>query len=82
MSKVKDMITELFPSTKNINEVVVVIEKYKDKFGLGTDLKLGEAMISIVSTLIDIAINNAYRERQSMIEFLYGAYAGKKDQGE
>ena len=41
------------------------------------DLKLGEAMISMVSTLIGIAINNAYRERQSMIEFLYGASVGK-----
>lgn len=47
-----------------------------------SDLKLGDAMISIVSTLIGIAINNAYRERQSMIEFLYGASVGKKDQGE
>ena len=41
------------------------------------ELKLGEAMISMVSTLIGIAINNAYRERQSMIEFLYGASVGK-----
>lgn len=37
---------------------------------------------SMVSTLIGIAMNNAYRERQSMIEFLYGASVGKKDQGE
>ena len=42
-----------------------------------SELKLGEAMISMVSTLIGIAINNAYRERQSMIEFLYGASVGK-----
>ena len=47
MSKVKDMITELFPSTKNINEVVVVIEKYKDKFGLGTDLRLGHFLAQV-----------------------------------
>ena len=47
-----------------------------------SDLKLGDAMISMVSTLIGIALNNAYRERQSMIEFLYGASVGKKDQGE
>ena len=38
-----------------------------------SDLKLSEAMISMVSTLIGIALNNAYRERQSMIEFLFGS---------
>ena len=43
-----------------------------------SDLKLGEAMISMVSTLIGIALNNAYRERQSMIEFLYGSSVGSK----
>ena len=42
------------------------------------DLKLGEAMISMVSTLIGIALNNAYRERQSMIEFLFGSSIGSK----
>lgn len=42
------------------------------------DLKLGEAMISMVSTLIGIALNNAYRERQSMLEFLYGSSVGSK----
>ena len=43
-----------------------------------TELKLGEAMISMVSTLIGIALNNSYRERQSMIEFLFGASVGKE----
>ena len=42
-----------------------------------SELKLGEAMISMVSTLIGIALNNAYRERQSMIEFLFGASVEK-----
>lgn len=42
-----------------------------------SELKLGEAMISMVSTLIGIALNNSYRERQSMIEFLFGASVGK-----
>ena len=42
------------------------------------DLKLGEAMISMVSTLIGIALNNAYRERQSMIEFLFGSSIGSR----
>lgn len=43
-----------------------------------SDLKLGEAMISMVSTLIGIALNNSYRERQSMIEFLFGSSIGNK----
>ena len=43
-----------------------------------SDLKLGDAMISMVSTLIGIALNNAYRERQSMIEFLFGSSIGSK----
>lgn len=42
-----------------------------------SELKLGEAMISMVSTLIGIALNNSYRERQSMIEFLFGASVEK-----
>lgn len=37
------------------------------------DLFLSEAMISGVSMLIGVALNNAYRERQSMIEFLFGS---------
>lgn len=43
-----------------------------------SELKLGEAMISMVSTLIGIALNNAYRERQSMLEFLYGSSVGSR----
>ena len=43
-----------------------------------SDLKLGDAMISMVSTLIGIALNNAYRERQSMIEFLFGSSIGSR----
>ena len=43
-----------------------------------SDLKLGEAMISMVSTLIGIALNNSYRERQSMIEFLFGSSINEK----
>ena len=43
-----------------------------------SDLKLSEAMIAGVSTLIGIALNNAYRERQSIIEFLFGSSIGSK----
>lgn len=46
--------------------------------GYAKDLALGDAMISMVSTLIGIALNNAYRERQSMIEFLFGSSIGSK----
>lgn len=42
------------------------------------DVKMSEAMISMVSMLIGVALNNAYRERQSMIEFLYGSSVGSK----
>lgn len=37
---IKKAIEILFPSTKNVAEVVDVIEKYRDKFGLNTDLRL------------------------------------------
>lgn len=37
---VKEMVSKLFPATKNLDAVVQVIEKYKDKFGLGTGLRL------------------------------------------
>ena len=43
-----------------------------------SDLKLSEAMIAGVSTLIGIALNNAYRERQSVIEFYFGSSIGSK----
>lgn len=46
--------------------------------GYAKDLALSEAMISGVSTLIGIALSNAYRERQSMIEFLFGSSIGSK----
>lgn len=44
-------------------------------------LMLSEAMISGTSMLIGVALNNAYRERQSMIEFLYGSSVGSKLKG-
>lgn len=34
------MVKTLFPATKNIDEVVGIIDKYKDTFGLGTGLRL------------------------------------------
>lgn len=49
--------------------------------GYAKDLLLSEAMISGVSMLIGVALNNAYRERQSMIEFLYGSSISNKSKG-
>ena len=37
---IKKAIEILFPSTKNVEDVVSVIEKYRHKFGLNTDLRL------------------------------------------
>ena len=37
---IKKAIEILFPATKNVAEVVDIIEKYRDKFGLNTDLRL------------------------------------------
>lgn len=37
---IKQAIEILFPATKNVDEVVSIIEKYRDKFGLNTNLRL------------------------------------------
>ena len=37
---IKRAIEILFPSTKNVDEIVSIIEKYRHKFGLNTDLRL------------------------------------------
>ncbi len=37
---IKKAIEILFPSTKNVAEIVSIIEKYRHKFGLNTDLRL------------------------------------------
>ena len=39
---VKEMVAILFPATKNIDEVVGIIEKYRMKFGLDTGLRLAQ----------------------------------------
>ena len=41
------MVKTLFPATKNIDEVVGIIEKYRDKFGLDTDLRLGHFLAQV-----------------------------------
>ena len=43
----KDMIKRLFPDTRNVDSVVSVIDQYKDKFGLNTDLRLGHFLAQV-----------------------------------
>jgi putative chitinase len=43
----KEMIKILFPNTKDINEVVNIIEQYRNKFGLNTDLRLGHFLAQV-----------------------------------
>ena len=70
-----DVGKRIFIQTSIIIPLLIIINVLLISYA--AELKLSEAMISMVSTLIGIAINNAYRERQSMIEFLYGASVGK-----
>ena len=44
---VKEMVEILFPATKNIDEVVGIIDKYRMKFGLNTDLRLGHFLAQV-----------------------------------
>ena len=43
----KDMIKQLFPDTRNVDTVVSVIDQYKDKLGLNTDLRLGHFLAQV-----------------------------------
>ena len=43
----KELVKILFPLTKNVDEVVGVIDKYKDKFGLQTSLRLGHFLVQV-----------------------------------
>ena len=44
---VKGMVEILFPTTKNINEVVGIIEQYRMKFGLNTSLRLAHFLAQV-----------------------------------
>lgn len=41
------MIKILFPDTKNVTEVVGIIDKYKDKFGINTNLRLAQFLAQV-----------------------------------
>ena len=47
MSNIREMVMILFPATKNVDEVVEVIEKYRMKFGLNTDLRLAHFLAQV-----------------------------------
>lgn len=44
---VKEMVKILFPTTKNIDEVVGIIDKYRMKFGLNTDMRLAQFLAQV-----------------------------------
>ena len=44
---VKEMVEILFPATKNIDEVVGIIDKYRMKFGLNTDMRLAQFLAQV-----------------------------------
>ena len=44
---VKEMVKTLFPATKNIDEVVGIIEKYRMKFGLDTGMRLAQFLAQV-----------------------------------
>ena len=44
---IKEMVKILFPATKNIDEVVGVIDRYRMKFGLDTNLRLAHFLAQV-----------------------------------
>ena len=44
---IKEMVKILFPATKNIDEVVGLINKYRMKFGLNTDMRLAQFLAQV-----------------------------------
>ena len=67
---------KIFIQTSIIIPLLIMIDLLLVSYA--SELALSEAMIAGVSTLIGIALNNAYRERQSVIEFYFGSSIGSK----
>ena len=44
---VKEMVKILFPATKNIDEVVGIIDKYRMKFGVNTNMRLAQFLAQV-----------------------------------
>lgn len=44
---IQEMVKILFPSTKNIQEVVGILQKYRNSFGLNTDLRMAQFLAQV-----------------------------------
>ena len=81
----------LFPSTKNVAEIVSIIEKYRDKFGLNTDLRLAMFLAQVREEIgsefkvvrenlnySPTALMKTYKAFNSKLANEYGRSDGKK----
>ena len=88
---IKKAIEILFPSTKNVAEIVSIIEKYRDKFGLNTDLRLAMFLAQVREEIgsefkvvrenlnySPTALMKTYKAFNSKLASEYGRSDGKK----
>ena len=88
---IKKAIEILFPATKNVAEVVDIIEKYRDKFGLNTDLRLAMFLAQVREEIgsefkvvrenlnySPTALMKTYKAFNSKLANEYGRSGGKK----
>lgn len=81
----------LFTSTKNVAEIVSIIEKYRDKFGLNTDLRLAMFLAQVREEIgsefkvvrenlnySSTALMKTYKAFNSKLANEYGRSGGKK----
>ena len=88
---IKKAIEILFPSTKNVVEIVSIIEKYRHKFGLNTDLRLAMFLAQVREEIgpefnvvrenlnySPTALMKTYKAFNSKLANEYGRSDGKK----
>ena len=88
---IKKAIEILFPATKNVAEVVDIIEKYRHKFGLNTDLRLAMFLAQVREEIgsefkvvrenlnySPTALMKTYKAFNSKLASEYGRSDGKK----
>ena len=88
---IKKSIEILFPATKNVAEIVSIIEKYRDKFGLNTDLRLAMFLAQVREEIgsefkvvrenlnySPTALMKTYKAFNSKLANEYGRSDGKK----
>ena len=88
---IKRAIEILFPSTKNVAEIVSIIEKYRHKFGLNTDLRLAMFLAQVREEIgpefkvvrenlnySPTALMKTYKAFNSKLANEYGRSDGKK----